>query len=83
MTDRPFAETKEQLGGFFLIEARDLNEAIRIASAHPCTHWDAIEIARLGNSTRLVMRSDDLKRFISRSTATSWRRLFDCWATGN
>jgi hypothetical protein len=44
MTDGPFAETKEQLGGFFLIEARDLNEAIRIASAHPCTHWDAIEI---------------------------------------
>jgi hypothetical protein len=44
MTDGPFAETKEQLGGFFLIEARDLNEAIRIASAHPCMHWDAIEI---------------------------------------
>ncbi|MGA7356523.1 MAG: YciI family protein [Candidatus Cybelea sp.] len=44
MTDGPFAETIEQLGGFFLIEARDLNEAIRIASAHPCTHWDAIEI---------------------------------------
>ncbi|HEY2475922.1 MAG TPA: YciI family protein [Candidatus Cybelea sp.] len=44
MTDGPFAETKEQLGGFFLIEARDLNEAIRIASAHPCMYWDAIEI---------------------------------------
>lgn len=44
MTDGPFAETKEQLGGFFLIEARDLNEAIRIASGHPCMCWDAIEI---------------------------------------
>jgi hypothetical protein len=44
MTDGPFAETKEQLGGFFLIEARDLNEAVRIASRHPCMQWDAIEV---------------------------------------
>ena len=44
MTDGPFAETKEQLGGFFLIEARDLNEAVRIASQHPCMQWDAIEV---------------------------------------
>jgi hypothetical protein len=34
-TDGPFVETKEQLGGFLVIEARDLNEAIRIASRHP------------------------------------------------
>jgi hypothetical protein len=34
-TDGPFAETKEVLGGFLVIEARDLNEAIRIASRHP------------------------------------------------
>jgi len=32
VTDGPFAETKEQLGGFFLISARDLNEAIQVAS---------------------------------------------------
>lgn len=32
VTDGPFAETKEQLGGFFLINARDLNEAIQVAS---------------------------------------------------
>ena len=32
VTDGPFAETKEQLGGFFLIEARDLDEAIQVAS---------------------------------------------------
>ena len=31
MTDGPFAETKELVGGFFVIEARDLNEAIRVA----------------------------------------------------
>ena len=44
MTDGPFAEIKEHLGGFFIIEARDLNEAIRIAGGHPAARWDAIEI---------------------------------------
>jgi hypothetical protein len=38
VTDGPFAETKEQVGGFFVIEARDLNEAIRVASRHPAAH---------------------------------------------
>jgi hypothetical protein len=33
--DGPFAETKEQIGAFFIIEAKDLNEAIRVASKHP------------------------------------------------
>lgn len=35
VTDGPFAETKEQLGSFFLIEARDMAEAIEVASKHP------------------------------------------------
>jgi hypothetical protein len=35
VTDGPYVETKEQLGSFFLIEAADLNEAIRVASKHP------------------------------------------------
>ena len=35
LTDGPFAETNEQIGGFILIEARDLNEAIQVASKHP------------------------------------------------
>lgn len=34
-TDGPFIETKEQVGGFLLIEARDLNEALQVASNHP------------------------------------------------
>jgi hypothetical protein len=38
VTDGPYAETKEQLGAFFIIEARDLNEAIRVASKHPAAH---------------------------------------------
>jgi hypothetical protein len=35
VTDGPFAETKEQIGAFFIIEARDLDEATRLASLHP------------------------------------------------
>ena len=43
-TDGPFAETKEQLGGFFLIEARDLNDAIRVASKIPPLQLGCIEV---------------------------------------
>ena len=43
-TDGPFAETKEQLGGFFLIEARDLNEAIQLASRLPGARLGSIEV---------------------------------------
>jgi hypothetical protein len=38
VTDGPFVETKEQVGGVFVIEARDLNEAILVASKHPAAH---------------------------------------------
>ena len=38
VTDGPFAETKEQIGAFFIIEARDLNEATEVASQHPAAH---------------------------------------------
>ena len=44
MMDGPFAETKEHLGGFILIEAADLNEAVRIASDIPVGHYGAIEV---------------------------------------
>src|ERR1051325_302369 len=43
-TDGPFAETKEQLGGFYMIEARDLNEAIQIASRIPSARLGSIEV---------------------------------------
>ena len=39
VTDGPFAETREQLGGFFLVEAKDLDEAIEIASKIPAGRW--------------------------------------------
>lgn len=44
VTDGPFAETKEQLAGFYMIEARDLNEAIRIAARIPPARVGSIEV---------------------------------------
>jgi hypothetical protein len=43
-TDGPFAETKEQIAGFDIIECADLREAIEVASAHPTTRHGTIEI---------------------------------------
>jgi hypothetical protein len=44
VTDGPFAETREQIGGYFLIDAADLNEAIRIASSWPSARLGTIEV---------------------------------------
>ncbi|MBN9500187.1 MAG: dehydrogenase [Armatimonadetes bacterium 55-13] len=44
VTDGPFAETKEQIGGFLLIEAKDLNEAISIATRLPPIRYGCIEV---------------------------------------
>jgi hypothetical protein len=44
LTDGPFAETKEQIAGFDIIECADLREAIEVASAHPTTRHGTIEI---------------------------------------
>ena len=43
-TDGPFAETKEQLGGYYLIEAKDLNEAIQVATRIPSVKTGSIEV---------------------------------------
>jgi len=43
-TDGPFAETKEQLGGFYMIEARDLNDAIQVASRIPSARSGSVEV---------------------------------------
>lgn len=44
VTDGPFAETREQLGGFYLIDASDLDEAIGIAERVPGAAWGTIEV---------------------------------------
>jgi len=43
-TDGPFAETKEQLGGFYLVEAKDLNDAIQVASRIPGAKSGSVEV---------------------------------------
>jgi hypothetical protein len=55
-TDGPFAETKEQIGGFFLIEARDFNEAIQIAANWPSARIGAIEVRPIEEALPLERR---------------------------
>ncbi|HVW42657.1 MAG TPA: YciI family protein [Amycolatopsis sp.] len=47
LSDGPFAETKEQIGGFCLIDCADLDEAIEIASKHPAAGYGTIEVRPL------------------------------------
>jgi len=44
VTDGPFAETKEQLGGYYLVEAKDLEEALGLAARIPSARWGSIEV---------------------------------------
>jgi hypothetical protein len=44
VTDGPFAETKEQLGGYYLIEAKDVDEALKIAERIPSVRYGTIEV---------------------------------------
>ena len=59
-TDGPFAETKEALAGFYLIDARDLNEAIQIASKIPPAKHGSIEIRP---TRELVVDQADVERY--------------------
>jgi hypothetical protein len=52
VTDGPFAETKEQLGGFFMIEARDLDEALRLAANWPSARIGSIEVRPVEENLR-------------------------------
>ena len=44
VTDGPFAETREQLGGFYMVEAKDLDEAIKLAAGIPASRTGSIEV---------------------------------------
>ena len=56
VTDGPFAETKEQIGGFFLIEAADFNEAIQIATMWPSARIGTIEVRPIDDGLRTDRR---------------------------
>jgi len=47
VTDGPFAETKEQLGGYYLVEAKDLDEAVALAARVPSARFGSIEVRPL------------------------------------
>jgi hypothetical protein len=47
VSDGPFAETKEQMGGYDLIECRDLDEAIEVAGKHPVARYGTVEVRPL------------------------------------
>lgn len=53
VTDGPFAETREQLGGYFLIDARDLNEALAVAEQIPGARWGTVEVRPVLELTNL------------------------------
>jgi len=52
VTDGPYAETKEQLGGIVAIEAHDLNEAIQVASKDPAARYGSVEVRAIAWSSR-------------------------------
>jgi hypothetical protein len=56
ITDGPFAETKEQIGGFFLIEAPDIQEAIQIAAKWPSARIGSIEVRPIEEELRMDFR---------------------------
>jgi len=58
ITDGPFAETKEQLGGILVLEARDLNHAIQLMSKHPGVKLGPFEIRPVADLTEMVRESE-------------------------
>jgi hypothetical protein len=56
VTDGPFAETKEQIGGFFMIEADDFQEAVQIAAKWPSARLGTIEVRPIEEELRLDRR---------------------------
>jgi hypothetical protein len=61
-TDGPYAETKEQLGGLHLLEARDLNQAIELMSRHPGMKLGPIEIRPVEDISEIMKASDARRR---------------------
>ena len=53
-TDGPYAETKEQAGGFYVIETRDLNEALRVASRIPGARYGSVEVRPIAEDAQTL-----------------------------
>lgn len=62
-TDGPYAETKEQLGGILVIEARDMNHAIQLIAQHPALKYGSIfEIRPVGDMSEIMKASEQRRR---------------------
>jgi hypothetical protein len=71
VTDGPFAETREQLGGFFLVEAKDLDEAIDIAARIPAGRWGTVEIRPVVEIAGLPSREGTSREGAARERAAN------------
>ena len=58
VTDGPFAETKEQLGGIMILEARDLNHAVELISKHPGAKFGPWEIRPAADLSEMIRQSE-------------------------
>ena len=58
VTDGPYAETKEQIGGILILEARDLNHAIQLMSKHPGVKAGPFEIRPAADLTEMIRESE-------------------------
>ena len=61
-TDGPYAETKEQLGGIHILEARDLNHVIQLMSQHPGMKYGSIEIRPIADIREMIKESEQRRR---------------------
>ena len=61
-TDGPYAETKEQLGGILILEARDLNHAIQLISQHPGMKLGLNEIRPVADLNEMIQESEQRRR---------------------
>jgi hypothetical protein len=62
-TDGPYAETKEQLGGILVLEARDMNQAVELIGQHPALTFGTIfEIRPAGNMSEIIKASEQRRR---------------------
>jgi hypothetical protein len=62
VTDGPYAETKEQLGGILVLEARDLNHAIQLISQHPGVKSGPFEIRPAADLNEMIKESEQGRR---------------------
>ena len=69
VTDGPYAETKEQLGGILVLEARDMNHAIELMSKHPGVKVGPFEIRPAADMTEMIRESEQRRAIAKASGA--------------